>query len=656
MGIIVFILGMLIILKNRKLNFIAVSMLLVSCVYGQSVFAKSEAENVREVKDLYYGTVLYEFYQNNYYSAAVNLITAQKQKRLEHSDNEARLLLGGLYLSYGLHNEAEEIFQNVIEEGASAPVRDRAWFFLGKIRYHKQLFVEAEAALNRVGKSLDKSLQEEFRTLRSNLLMAQKKYHEAIHSLLNIEKHNTSKHDLDKLDDTNYVRFNLGVALIRAGEEVEGRKLVKQVGVLRTNDANMKALRDKANLALGYSLIKDDPKKAKDYLQLVRLNGPYSNRALLGLGWAEVELEQYEQALVPWQELASRDRNDVAVFESLLAIGNALERLRVYPQAMTTYQNAINQYEKELVYLELTVVAVKSGRLWSDLLSQTSRNEMGWFWEAELLPNTPEARYLPGLMAGHGFHEAIKNLRDLKFLENKLDRWSDEIPAFDYMLELRRKTYESQLNKLNPENTKNHIIDVRTTRDIYATELRSVEANNNYLALATAKEQAHYKRLASAEEKIWRLSSRPEFGPMKSKQYRIRYEFLKGVLDYDVYSTYAIRRWQVTKSLNSLDSVLESTLAQQQALQSSREYAPQRFEGFNQRISDQKIRISQLKNDVHKVFNEQKLRLQEMVDIELDNLRLRLVDYLDQARFSLAHLQDLAINSGKSSLSGDEEE
>jgi hypothetical protein len=224
------------------------------------------------------------------------------------------------------------------------------------------------------------------------------------------------------------------------------------------------------------------------------------------------------------------------------------------------------------------------------------------------------------------------------------------------MLELRRKTYESQLNKLKPEFTRSHIIDVRTTRDIYAAELRSIEANNNYLALATAKEQEHLKRLSNAEEKIWRLSSQPGFGRSKSEEYRRRYEFLKGVLDYDVYTTYAIRRWQVTKSLNSLDAVLESTLAQQQALQNSRKYAPQRFEGFGEKISDQKTRIRQLKNDVHKVFNEQKLRLQEMVDVELDNLRLRLLDYLDQARFSLAHIQDLAISSGKLSLSGEEKE
>ena len=645
---------MTLIVHKIRSNVIAALALLFSCAYGQNVLANTDSSEVREIRDLHYGTVLYEFYQDNYYSAAVNLITAQAQKRLENSDNEARLLLGGLYLSYGLHQEAEEIFQNVIDEGASAQVRDRAWFFLGKIRYHKQLFSEAEAALNRVGNSLDKVLQEEFHTLRSNLLMAQKKYPEAVQSLLRTP--DNKKRDIDELGDANYVRFNLGVALIRAGEEQEGLKLVKQVGVLRTNDTNMKALRDKANLALGYSLIKKDPANARIYLQRVRLNGPYSNRALLGLGWAEIELQRFEQALVPWQELASRDRNDVAVFESFLAIGNALERLRVYPQAMTSYQNAINQYEKELVYLELTVAAVKSGRLWTDLLSQTSQNEMGWFWEAELLPSTPEARYLPNMMAGHGFHEAIKNLRDLKFLQNKLDRWSNEIPALDYMLDLRRKTYEAQLNKLTPEQTKNHVIDVRTTRDIYAAELRSIEANNNFMALASDKEQKHFERLARAEEKIWRLSSRPGFGQEKSDEYRRRYNFLKGVLVYDVYSTYAIRRWQVTKSLNSLDEVLESTLAQQQSLQNSRDFAPKRFQGFGQKIQDQKTRIAQLQNDVRLAFDEQQLQLQVMVDLELDKLRLRLVDYLDQARFSLAHIQDLAINSGKISFSGDEQE
>ena len=634
-------------LKSTRLGvYLLVAVLVLPCSYAQAKVGEPG-----EVRDLQYGMVLFDFYQKNYFSAAVNLLVGQKQKRLLNSDTESRLLLGGLYLSYGLHTEAEEIFQKLIDEGASPEVRDRAWFFIGKIRYQKQLYKEAEQALDRVGDALDKSLLPEFQTLRSNLLMAEKKYPEAAKFLEQTFK-NESESTTDAFPDSNYVRYNLGVALVRAGKNEEGMKLIEKVGKLKSNDPYIKALRDKANLALGYSFIKTDPERARSYLQRIRLNGPFSNRALLGLGWAEAELQRYEYALVPWQELASRDHADVAVFESLLAIGNALERLKAYPQAMTSYQNAINTYEQELAQLEKTVVSVKAGRLWNDLLSQVSGDEMGWFWEAELLPRTPEARYLKNLMADHGFHEAIKNLRDLKFLGNKLSRWQQEIPALEYMLELRSKTYKSQLEKLNPETTMNHVIDVRTTRDIYRNELRQIEADKNYLALATEKENDYYERLAKIEEKIWHLSNTPGFGQVRAAEYRERYEFLKGILEYDISTTFAIRKWKVKKNLKSLDKILESTLAQQLSLQEVRKGAPQRFRGYGDEIDDYQSRVAGLQVRVKEAFNDQQQFLQELVDQELDTLRLRLIDYLDRARFSLAHLQDMATNTGSQESEG----
>ena len=293
-------------------------------VEDASVGHESEIKN--EVRDLYYGNVLYDFYQQNYYSSAVGLLTAQKQNRLSHHGDDGELLLAGMYLSYGLHTDAEEIFQRLIEKGAKPEVRDRAWFFLGKIRYYKHLFRESEEALNRVGDSLDESLQAEYRTLKSNLLMAQEKYDEAVVALAAMKQERAGENL-----DAYYVQFNLGVALIRAGREKEGVSYLKRVAKLQSNQTDLKALRDKANLALGYSLLKRTPVLAKEFLTKVRLHGPFSNRALLGLGWAEVELEQYEQALLPWAELNTREKDDLAVFESLLATGNVLERLRAFP-------------------------------------------------------------------------------------------------------------------------------------------------------------------------------------------------------------------------------------------------------------------------------------------------------------------------------------
>jgi hypothetical protein len=291
---------------------------------------------------------------------------------------------------------------------------------------------------------------------------------------------------------------------------------------------------------------------------------------------------------------------------------------------------------------------VKAGRLWEDLLAQVAQNEMGWFWEAELLPNTPEARYLSTVMARHEFHEAIKNLRDLKFLINKVERWQAELPAVDSMLALRRETYQSQLTRLTPEQTLDKVLDVRTTRDIYAKELAQIEADEDAFALATEKEQKLQQRLAWMEERIWRLSSQPGPHTRRLAGFRDRYRFYKGLLDYDILTTYPIRRWEVRKSLKSLDADLAQTLEQQNSLQKARANAPLDFDGYALRIQRMGATMAILHGQLQTTFDEQKALLQKMVDVELDKLRTHLVDYLDQARFSLAHVQDMATDAADS--------
>jgi tetratricopeptide (TPR) repeat protein len=595
----------------------------------------------KKVRDLHYGTVLFDFYQQNYFSSAVNLLIAQQKNHLPNHQLDGQLLLGGLYLSYGLHSEAEVIFEKILATAAAPTVRDRAWFFLGKIRYQKQLFVEAEQALSRVGNALDVALQEEFVTLKANLLMAQKKYDEAALVLQNLVKTSADS-------DVNYARFNLGVAFIRLGQERLGMDFLSQVANSQVQSSDQKALKDKANLVLGFSILKKSPDLAKVFLRKVRLQGPYSNKALLGLGWAEVELQQYEQALVPWDELANREKTDLAVFEALLASGNALERLRAFPQAMQSYKNAITIFERELASLNDTVDAVKTGRLWVDLLAQVDRNETGWFWEAELLPNTPEARYLPVIMAEHAFHETIKNMRDLWFLDKKLARWSAELPAFDTMLALRRDTYESQLTKLTPEQTLGLVADARISREAYAQELARIADSEDVYQLASEAEKKLLERLHISEERIWRISSQQGRHTRRLPVYRDRYRLYAGLLSYDIETSYAIRLRKVKKSLNSLDAELQKILLQQNSLQRVRALTPTNFNEYQYRIDDKRQRVEHLRSEIKIVFDEQRQALQYRLETEFDTLRARLIDYLDQARFSLAHLQDLVSDASES--------
>ena len=70
--------------------------------------------------------------------------------RMPHHDAETDLLLGGLYLSLGLHNEAGERFETLLTQSVPEGVRNRAWFYLGKIWYARGYLDRAERAIKEV--------------------------------------------------------------------------------------------------------------------------------------------------------------------------------------------------------------------------------------------------------------------------------------------------------------------------------------------------------------------------------------------------------------------------------------------------------------------------------------------------------------------------
>ena len=53
----------------------------------------------QDVKDLHYGDVLFYFYQDDYFDSITRLLAARQLGRIPHTEGEAELLLGGLYLS-----------------------------------------------------------------------------------------------------------------------------------------------------------------------------------------------------------------------------------------------------------------------------------------------------------------------------------------------------------------------------------------------------------------------------------------------------------------------------------------------------------------------------------------------------------------------------
>ncbi|HEX9627891.1 MAG TPA: hypothetical protein VGA00_13215 [Acidiferrobacterales bacterium] len=585
------------------------------------------------VQDPHYGEVLFHFFQDQYFTAITRLTAAQKQERVPHHRDEAELLRGGMYLSYGLHLEAGRVFAALIDRGAPPAVRDRAWFYLAKIRYQRGYLAEAADAVARVQGRLPAELQDERAVLHSNILIAQKRYPEAIVLLREFR---------GSPEWAAYGRYNLGVALARIGKLEDAVELLGQVGALRAGSEELQALRDKANVALGFLFLQQEqPSRAKAHLQEVRVSGLMSNKALLGAGWALSSELRYREALTPWLALRGRNVLDSAVQESLLAVPYAFGELGDYKQALAHYEQAIAIYHREHERLAASIQAIRNGRMIENILGQDPGDEMGWFWQMRALPDAPESRYLLLLMAGHDFQEATKNYRDVRFLLHNLDAWAENIGAYELMLANRRAAYHERLPRVLHGLRQADARDFRPRRDALAAELERVAAEDDVYALVTDKERELLARLTRAEATLTRLGPRADLAAAREK-----YRVLRGVFLWQLNEEFMPRLWAANRELRALDRALEDAARRRAAVDAARETGARGVEGYDERIAQARERIQRLQSELVVAGLQQEQYLQELAVAELERQQQRIGVYITQARFAVAQIYDQAAARG----------
>ena len=583
----------------------------------------------REVRDLHYGEVLFNFYNEDYFTAITQLLASKQLHRMPNHQIDSELLLGGLDLSYGLHQEAAQVFHRVLDANADAQVRNRAWYYLGKMAFQRGYLDEAEHYLQRLSGEVQEEVQGDRQLLLGQVLMAQARYADAANAL-------TQWQGPEEWEP--YADYNLGVALIHAGRTEKGSEILDQVGSMKADSVEQDALRDKANLALGFGFLKaDQPARARPYLERVRLHGPYSNMALLGAGWADAQIEEYRKALTPWSELRGRKVIDASVQESMLAVPYVFARLNLPGQAANLYQEAIDAYIREMASLDSAIEAIREGNLVSELMRYTAEPEMGWFWRLKTLPDLPETRYLTELMADHNFQEALKNFRDLSFLQANLVHWAHNIDTFEDMLTTRRQRYEMHLGPAQQALAQVDFADIRARRDTLAARLKVIGQDRDWLGLANTDEQALWARLQMIEERLEAISKYPDIDELEDKL-----RMLKGVLIWQLNDVYAARLWESRKHLKQLDELIEEAAARDEILQRAASTAPSKFEGFDSRITGLRERIEMLRPKVASAVQGHGLYLQRLAVVELQRRKSQLGAYLIQARFSLGQSYDRA--------------
>jgi hypothetical protein len=586
------------------------------------------------VRDLHYGDVLFHYYQDDYFESIVRLEVAKDFGLLPHQAAEAELLAGGLYLSLGLHGEASRIFERLLAGPVPQSVSDRAHFYLARIGYQRGYLAEAWSSLERIRGQLPGDLEVERRLLSANVLMEQGRFGEAANALRNWN---------DESLASRYGRFNLGVALIRSGESAHGTVLLEDLGTRDAATEEERALRDRANLALGFaSLQQHAPDVAVAALSRVRLDGPFTSRALLGLGWAESDAQRPERALVPWLELRNHKLLDASVQESYLAVPYAYAQLASNAEAAVHYRSAVDAYGAEVRRIDESIAVIGRGGFLDAILDAApDERQAGWFWELERLPDAPQTRYLYHLLATHEFQEGLKNYRDLRIMRRNLARWQLSLEAFDGMIAARERAAAERTPRKDEMLATVDIESLAQRCGELDTRIAGIEQGRDVHALADADESRQLATLQRIDAALQALPAGPQRDALME-----RARLLRGTLLWSLDARYK-------RSLTSLKRELKLTHAQlaqaRERVELVKAAAPQAqldTAGYAARAAELAKRIRTIQPGLDAAAAAQEKVLARIAIAELELQKRRLGSYASQAQYALAAIYDHAAAGG----------
>ena len=591
------------------------------------------------IRDLHFGDVLFLYLQNTDatdFEALTRLLAYQQWQLMPHHQDEVPLLAGSLYLELGMHNEAGEIFARVLTDEVPTGPRNRAWFYLARIWYARGYYDKADAALRKINGRMSPDLEAQREILFGNVLMHEGRFDEAIAALSNWHGPQVW---------SAYARFNLGVALIRSKRLNDADPFLSAVGTMLASTPELEALRDRANLALGFACLQQQqPERARTALARVRLNGPYSNKALLGTGWADAALGDYRGALTPWMELRSRSLLDSAVQESYLAVPYAFSKLNANAQSAEYYESAVQSFDAENVRLDAAIAAIRQGDMLEHVLAK-DRNEdtqYGWAWQLKTLPDAPESRYLYTLLAGNDFQEGLKNYRSLVAMSGTLEQHADDMGAFQDMIETRERAYGERLPRTDALLASGAVEQLQQRDVALENDLKGIEARHDVAALGTDEEREQWARIQRIEAGLAGAPDTPDNAEMRQ-----RLALVKGVLFYRLNDAYGARLWQEHRSLKDLSLALHEAQSRWIRVERARKAVPANTGEFANRVTALRQRIDALEARLVVAEQRQRAYLAQTAIRELEQQKDRLAAYQIQARFALGSMYDRAASGAE---------
>ncbi len=601
--------------------------------------------DVQRVNSPFYGEVLFNYNQKKFFSAVIQLEKGLSQETLAADALEAKALLGSLYLGYGLHRNAEQIFNRVLEAVTDSQSRDRAWFYLAKIQFQRGYYQLAYEHLEKISSLLPEKLEDERLTLTVLSLIKMNQADQAVAFLVK---------QTESYKSAAYARFNLAVLLLKRGEQASAMKLLNEIAAMPRQDAEFAALLDRVNLLLANQFLEDEQfELASQHFSRLELHGRFSNQALLGLGWSAFGVNEFAIANAAWTELAGRQPLDSNILEAYLAKPYLSYQLKNYADSLAEYKKAIDVYQQQLDSIDQQLRQTDFSELILAMGGLESADEIGWSWQHDVLEGPLKTPYMLALISSHEFHESLKNYRDLLFLKKNMNKWQTNIAVFDDVIDVKtvantelKPRAEARLKQLSEQNH-------GKASQVFANRVVEIDMDEDAMALANSTE---LKSLHQFRRIDYRLAYKLENMGDKLNHIKLvdrvvdlqhKNRLLDGLLKWDLMASYKVRLRNIKNSLTALEREISHSEQLKINIKEIIKSLPKNYDGYRQRLAAVNQQLTTATDQVDILLQQYDVHLQAMFVDELLVVKEKIEIYRSQALLAVAHIYDINLKTSE---------
>ena len=654
----------------------------ISCLLVWSVTAQQIGDPNTKALEKSYQQVLFEYYQGNFASALTQMAILEQKfpNGLQHIPEfltgykvEPELLKGGISLAYGLDNQAADIFLRLLKNNTAADVTAYSWLMLGKTYYQKRQYTDAAQAFQKINHA-DANEYFELST-RDNWLYMQSQLYGF---LLDVGAGNSDIQWLEQLSDTSiyrdYVQYNQALALLQQGENQQAiaglTTLVNNPSsfsnawwswadpLFAANNENSviaerDAIRDRANLTLGYTLLQsDEPHQAFRVFENIRTQGIDSEAALLGYGWAAAKKGDLQIALAIWQQLIKTPTNSEYTLEAYLASAYAYEKAFAPKQSLQMLKLGLERFKDALAGLNMATHQVNDRQFILDLLPKTPQSQTTDFDVNQSLKSKGTllntTQLFNSVAVSNEFRAGLRALQQSREMQQQLQNWQQRMQHYHLMLDERQAERTKRAKQILQNRTLEQLPPLQKQRDALANLITTAINEQDGQIFMGQQSQDWLQRVKRSEARLATIAElKQQLGQAPLKDfYQQRLARVSGRLIWQASEASSKNQWQAKKALQQLDTDIANAQQQQQQLRKQLNARPN-YAKQRQRVTDlaQRIVIQIANNDG--IEDALVAQLSTTFKQFIQAHKQKVQHYILQAQLAMVRLSDQALQQDK---------